>query len=148
MATILRRPSGRYKAIIRDPKGRYLKSKTFRRKTDAQTWARRIEADREAMAALGLAGARTRLRDVIHQLRDHRDYRDQSRPGQLRWWEAQLGDHYLGEITADMVRAALNRYTAGQPLLRDGFGPDGKRRFTARGEQRKPATVNRMKAAC
>jgi hypothetical protein len=58
MATFLTTPNGRFKAIIRNVKGRYLRSKTFTRKTDARTWARRMEADQEAMEALGESGAR------------------------------------------------------------------------------------------
>ena len=53
MATIFKLPNGRFKAVLRSPQGRYLRSKTFTRKTDATTWVRRLEADREAMAALG-----------------------------------------------------------------------------------------------
>ena len=36
MATILHTPNGKFKAIIRNGKGRYLRSKTFTRKTDAR----------------------------------------------------------------------------------------------------------------
>jgi hypothetical protein len=52
MATILSTQNGKFKAIIRNAKGRYLRSKTFTRKTDARTWARRMEADQEAMEAV------------------------------------------------------------------------------------------------
>jgi hypothetical protein len=45
MTTILSSQNGKFKAVIRNAKGRYLRSKTFTRKTDAPTWARRIEAD-------------------------------------------------------------------------------------------------------
>ena len=53
MATILNTPNGKFKAVIRNAQGRYICSKTFTRKTDARIWSRRIEADREAMEALG-----------------------------------------------------------------------------------------------
>jgi len=58
MATITHLKSGKFKAILRDRRGRYLRSKTFTPKTDARTWVRRLEADQEAMEALGEAGAR------------------------------------------------------------------------------------------
>ena len=42
MATIIKRPSGNWKAIIRKA-GWPLKAKTFRTKRDAEDWARRTE---------------------------------------------------------------------------------------------------------
>ena len=40
MATILHTPNGKFKAVIRNAQGRYIRSKTFTRKTDARTWSR------------------------------------------------------------------------------------------------------------
>lgn len=60
MATIakIRRKSGvAFKAIIRDRAGRPIKSKTFTRKATQGAWAKRIEGDRERIAALGAPGA-------------------------------------------------------------------------------------------
>ena len=50
MASIVKTPSGKFKAIIRK-NGRLLKTKTFSRKTDAKAWAARIEGDRQMLAA-------------------------------------------------------------------------------------------------
>jgi hypothetical protein len=55
MATIIKSPSGKFKAIVRHH-GR-AKCKTFTRKTDARVWARHLEADREKVEAMGLPGA-------------------------------------------------------------------------------------------
>lgn len=52
MATIRKTPAGRYKAILRGPDGRHLKSKTFDRKGDATAWVRRLEADQDHLAIL------------------------------------------------------------------------------------------------
>ncbi len=50
MPTIAKQPNGKFKAIIK-AKGRILKIKTFIRKTDARAWAKRIEADHEAIVS-------------------------------------------------------------------------------------------------
>jgi len=48
MATIAKLPSGKYKAIIKS-NGRILKTKNFIKKSAARSWAKRIEADHEAL---------------------------------------------------------------------------------------------------
>ncbi len=59
MATIAKIPSKsgfKFKAIIKH-NGKIVKCKTFVRKGDARAWAKRVEADRELMVAMGSAGA-------------------------------------------------------------------------------------------
>ncbi|MEH6519198.1 MAG: site-specific integrase [Halioglobus sp.] len=147
MATILHTPNGKFKAILRTPKGRYLRSKTFTRKTDARTWSRRLEADQEAMEALGESGARVAFSTLARRYMDAFEGRDTGRPGQIRWWEAKLGDRALSDITSDDVRQALDEFSRGQALRWDGVAPGGKPKFTSRGTPRRPATINRMRAA-
>jgi integrase len=147
MATILNTPNGKFKAILRSPKGRYLQSKTFTRKTDARTWARRMEADQEAMEALGESGARIAFSTLTRRYMDAYQGRDTSRAGHIRWWEAQFGDRPLGSITTDDVCDAIEDFARGPALRWDGVEAGGRPKFTSRGTPRKPATVNRMRAA-
>ena len=63
MASIVKTPSGKFKAIIRK-NGRLLKTKTFSRKTDAKAWAARIEGDRQMLAAYGIGGASMPFREL------------------------------------------------------------------------------------
>ena len=147
MATILHTPNGKFKAIIRNGKGRYLRSKTFTRKTDARIWARRMEADQEAMEALGESGARLPFTTLTRRYMDAFEGRDTGRPGQIRWWAAKLGDRTLSDITADHVRQALDEFARGEAMRWDGVEAGGKPKFTSRGTPRRPATVNRMRAA-
>ncbi len=147
MATILSTPNGKFKAILRSPKGRYLQSKTFTRKTDARTWARRMEADQEAMEALGESGARVAFSTLARRYMDAYTGRDTSRAGQVRWWSAKFGDRNLASITTDDVCEAIEDFARGQALRWDGVEAGGKPKFTSRGTPRKPATVNRMRAA-
>jgi integrase len=147
MATILKLPNGKYKAILRTAKGRYLRSKTFTRKTDANTWARRLEADQEAMEALGERGARLPFSRITRQYMENFNGRDTGRPGQVRWWTANFGDRLLADISADDICQALEAFSRGEALRWDGIAPGGKNKFTGTGRKRSPATVNRMRAA-
>lgn len=56
-----------YSAIIKNQRGEHLKSKTFQRKGDAETWAKRIEADAEKKEALGLSGAGMTFGDILDE---------------------------------------------------------------------------------
>ena len=66
MPTIAKVPRIRgyaWKAIVKRD-GLILKTKTFKTKTAARAWARRIEADSEMMDALGEVGARLTLDEL------------------------------------------------------------------------------------
>jgi integrase len=109
---------------------------TFDRRSDAKRWAAQIEGsiaegkrfpDREAK--------RRTLRDLIDR------YVDEVLPGKgeeekvsalLRWWDQELGDLALIEITAPKIAAARDRLLAG---------------ITKRGTRRTPVTVNRYLGA-
>ena len=69
MATIakIKTASGfKYKAHIKVD-GKNVKIKTFTRKTDARTWAKRIEADHELMESLGCKGAGLALKELAKE---------------------------------------------------------------------------------
>jgi hypothetical protein len=116
MATIRKTSSGRFRAILRDCDGRHLEPKTFTLKGDAREWAKRMEADKERMIALGTAGARLILADVIDvYLRDW-DGRDQregfvvvglTSSGHRLYEPLTLNAHEAGEL-ARALAAALH----------------------------------------
>ncbi len=115
----------RYKAIIKK-KGKPVKSKTFKRKTDARAWALRIEADREYMEALGCSGASLTLADAAKEYLNQWSGKDTSNQKQrIQFWVQALGTQKLTDITTRMIKdqllvlekknsapATINRYKA------------------------------------
>jgi integrase len=134
----------RFKAILRDRKGRALRSKTFTKLALAREWKKRVEADRELVEALGSEAGRITLRDVVRGDAPRRAplVVPEQRQWQVDWWLARLGDRLLTEIRADDVRLALNEYANGTVKL----FVRGKDDLADTGRRRSPATVNRMRA--
>ncbi len=66
----IQRQSGmRYKAVLK--RGDHvLKTKTFTKQQLARTWLKKMEADQETITALGLAGARKTLSNLITLIAD------------------------------------------------------------------------------
>jgi len=146
MATIAKLSNGKYKAIIK-PKGRVLKTKTFTKKTDARSWARRLESDRESMAALGCQGASMTLRELADEYIEHWSGKDQAQPARVHWWVDRLGARKLIDIDPTDIRSALNDYGAGRAMRGDGIDPATlKPRLKLTKRKRAAGTVNRMRA--
>jgi integrase len=147
MATIARiaRQGGTvYKAIVKRD-GRILKTKTFARKTDAKDWARRLEADRQRLEALGSPGASLTFAQLATEYLANYAGRSVSRPAEVRWWTERLGSQRLIDISTDAIRQALDAFAQGKARRA------GKRTVTGcvvveTARQRAPATVNRRKA--
>lgn len=66
MATIAKLPNKKFKAIIKKD-GKILKTKTFTKKSLARVWAKRMEADQEALYALGLSGTKITLKELAKE---------------------------------------------------------------------------------
>ncbi|MBA1445247.1 MAG: hypothetical protein M3H12_13175 [Chromatiales bacterium] len=64
----LRLPNGKDKAILKK-EGKTLKPKSHPKKTYACQWARRMEAEQEALLALGLPGTRINVRELAKECR-------------------------------------------------------------------------------
>lgn len=142
MATIrkIQRESGVvYKAIIKK-KGVELKSKTFTRKGDAVTWAKRIEADQEMMEALGTRGAGMRFSELIDQYVAQWTGKCQNQYIRAAYWNDVFGNEKLIDINADLVRQQLKELEAGRCKRGDGAG---KTKLLAK--TRSPSTVNRYR---
>ncbi len=149
MATIIKvqRKTGiRWKAIIKDPKGRPLKSKTFTRKGDAKTWASRIESDRELVKALGTSAAAIDLNTLADQYLKQWNGKDTSRAARIAWWVDRIGMNALIDIDPPLIRDHLKEYADGKAKRGNGRGKS-KKNTAETNRPRAPATVNRMKAA-
>jgi len=125
----------RYKAQVR-VKGHPIQTTTFKRKTDAKRWARKVETDIEEGRFFRYSEAQKHtVADVVERyvasvapsLKTAAD-----RERQLAWWEAELGNCTLAALTPAVIAERRDK------LLK---GDDG------RGTQRAPATVTRYLAA-
>src|SRR5262249_47696939 len=92
---------------------------TFERLTDAKAWATRMEARiSENRAVPGNAARRYTVADAIERyiatvLPTKRPSTQPSQLGQLRWWNAQIGQYRLAEITPALLtgcRDTLRRH--------------------------------------
>ena len=131
MASIEKRKTSkgevRYRAVIRR-KGYPPQRQTFSRRTDATKWIRQTEAEIEQGVHLKSAEAKKHtLNDLIEQyikyyIRENK--KDRKRIPQLKWWQSQLGDYFLNQMTPprlsamkeklreDKANATVNRYFA------------------------------------
>lgn len=143
MATIrkIERQSGVvYKAIIKQ-RGVALKSKTFDRKTDAVAWAKRIEADQDAIEALGSRGAGLKFSELVNEYAAQWSGKCPRQLPRAAYWNDCFGHYKLIDINADMIRKELKAFESSQCLRGDGKGKTQRLKKT-----RSPATVNRLRA--
>ena len=124
-----------------------LKTKTFTKQQLARTWLRAMETDQETMTALGLPGARTTLSELIDSYLAQYSGRDKSLKGKIEYWRKRLGARYLPDITTESIRHELKMYASGKALRPNGSRLQSKVKMVQTKRTRKPATVNRMKAA-
>ncbi len=135
-----------YRAIIRDRLGKQIKSKTFKRKTDARAWADRIDADRDAIAAYGSKGARLTFAGLVDEyiLQWHgKDIVNQQQ--RSLFWVDRLGEYRLDEIDADKIRAELKKIKEGKCLVGSGRGKNAGHTKTVN-KPRSNTTVNRYRS--
>lgn len=111
MATIVKAPSGKWKAILRK-NNKVLKTKSFRLKEHAKKWARRMEADQGTMDALGTEGASIRFNALADEYWTHwsKDHNTHGIKGRMKVWRNAFGDMLILDITASMIRKELHRY--------------------------------------
>jgi hypothetical protein len=144
MATIrkIQRKNGfSYKAIIKDRLGRAITSKTFTRKTDAAIWANRLEADKEAVTALGSSGARMTFAALVDEYTEQWQGKDQFWINRKSFWVKQIGAYRLRDIDTDLMRQQLKSFHQGACMR-----GNGRKGMTATfNKTRSAATVNRHK---
>lgn len=125
MATITKTNAGTFKAIIRR-NNRTLKTKTFKLKKHAREWAKKIEGDADLIKLYGSEGALV----TFNQLADQYEawwspsHNTKGLSFRLGFWCDLYGDTRIIDIDPSSIRAALKAY----------------------GQNRAPASVNRMRA--
>ena len=143
MATIakIKTASGfKYKAHIKVD-GKNVKIKTFTRKTDARTWAKRIEADHELMESLGCKGAGLALKELAKEYMAQWKGQDTNQVIRVNFWAETIGHYKVVDVTTDIVRKQLKELEQGQCKRGDGVG-----KVKLMDKTRSPATVNRYRS--
>ena len=140
IAKIKTRSGFKYKAHVKK-NGKNLKIKTFTRRTDAKTWAKRIDADVELMESLGCKGAGLTLRQLADEYVSKWSGKDPNQQSKVEWWVERIGDHKLVDISTTLVREQLNAL-AEEPCRRgDGLG-----KTQSLDRNPSPATLNRYRS--
>lgn len=129
-----------FSAIIKNQRGEHLKSKTFQRKGDAETWAKRIEADTEKKEALGLTGAGMTFADILDEYLMQWKGKDPSHGIRLAHWRRELGTYKIADISTALIRQKLKEFQNGKCKRGDGKGKTALLPKT-----RAPATVVRYR---
>lgn len=132
-----------YKAIIKDRQGKAITSKTFTRKTDAATWAKRIEADTEAVQALGSKGGRMTFKQLADEYMSQWLGKDLNQVNRVQYWVNDIGLYRLPDITGDLIRQRLKLFEQGGCIRGNG----GLGNSLTMNRTRKPGTVNRHRTA-
>ncbi len=145
MASITKTPAGTFKATIKKD-GSTLKSKTFRLKTHASAWAKRIEGDFELMSAYSSRGAVMTFDELSNEYMEQWNGKDRSFDYKVRYWRELLSTRRLIDIDSQLIRDGLKQYGSGVALRGDGFDEKGKPKLTSTGRPRSNASVNRIKA--
>jgi len=130
----------KYKAHIKID-GKNVKIKTFTRRTDARTWAKRIEADLELMESLGCKGAGLTLKELAKEYMLQWKGQDTNQVIRVKFWGEALGNYKVVDITTDIVRNQLKILEQGQCKRGDGVG-----KAKLMDKTRSPATVNRYRS--
>jgi len=149
MATIAKiqgKTNTSYKAIIKQH-GRILKTKTFKTKTAARAWAKRIEADQEQMEAYGLLGNNMTFSELADEYMRQWSGKDKMRVTRVQWWCDQLGQYKLIDITSQHIRDHLNAYLAGDAQRYAGYDEDMRIKTVSTGRKRSNASYNRHRVA-
>jgi len=113
MATIVQTPTGAWQAIIRR-KGTKPVKKTFTRKTDAERWAKGMEADIErGEYRPERKSERHTFNDLVGMFTEAEDGllamspgQQRTMPGVIKLWQKQIGHMRLKDVTADVIEDA------------------------------------------
>jgi integrase len=149
MATIAKikgKTNTSYKAIIKQH-GRILKTKTFKTKTAAHAWAKRIEADQEQLEAYGLLGNNMTFAELADEYMRQWTGKDKMRVTRVQWWCVQLGHYKLIGVTSQQIRDHLNAYLAGDAQRYAGIDEHLRVKTVSTGRKRSNAPYNRHRVA-
>ncbi len=110
---------GQVSWLVRVRIGSECRTKTFRRKADAERWGGKTEdALRDGVRLPGREERRRTVGDMIARYREkvvprYRPREQLQRGSKLAWWERELGGRRLVELSAADIGEALDRLTCG-----------------------------------
>jgi integrase len=96
----------RYRTIF-TKSGKALKTKTFRRKSDARLWGNRLVLEYQEYEAKGLSPCTVTFSTLADEYMTWWAGKDHDRARLVLWWENQLRDTLLSEITPELIRELL-----------------------------------------
>ena len=103
---ILKNGDTRYRTVI-TKSGKGVKTKTFRRKTDAKTWGNRTVLEHQENEARGIKPCTVTFSRLADEYMHWWAGKDHDRVRLVLWWEKQLSNTLLSDITPDLIREKL-----------------------------------------
>jgi integrase len=96
----------RYRTIF-TKSGKALKTKTFRRKSDARLWGNRLVLEYQEHEAKGMSPCTVIFSTLAEEYMTWWEGKDHDRARLVLWWENQLRDTLLSDITPELIRELL-----------------------------------------
>lgn len=96
----------RYRTIL-TKSGKGIKTKTFRRKSDARTWGNRAVLDAQEVEAKGIKPCTIPFSRLADEYMHWWSGKDHDRVRLVLWWEQRLGKILLSDITPELIRETL-----------------------------------------
>lgn len=96
----------RYRTIL-TKSGKGIKTKTFRRKTDARTWGNRAVLDAQEYLAKGISPCTIKFSRLADEYMQWWTGKDHDRARLVLWWGQRLGKFLLSDITPELIRDTL-----------------------------------------
>jgi len=96
----------RYRTII-TRSGKAIKTKTFRRKSDARIYGSRLVIEYQTYEAKGIKPCSVTFSRLADEYIKNWFGKDHDRVRLVLWWEKQLGGIFLTEITPELIREKL-----------------------------------------
>jgi integrase len=103
---ILKNSDIRYRVIL-TKSGKALKTKTFRRKSDARTWGSRAVLNYQENEAKGIVPCTVSFSQLADEYMHWWTGKDHDRVRLVSWWEKHLSGTLLSEITPEIIREHL-----------------------------------------
>jgi len=104
----------RYRTILTNS-GKAIKTKTFRRKSDARTFGNRLVIEFQEHEAKGIKPCTVTFSQLADKYMENWSGKDHDRVRLVLWWESQLGKTLLSEVTPELIRKKLKPHKAKAP---------------------------------
>lgn len=102
----LKNGESRYRTIF-TKSGKALKTKTFRRKSDARLWGNRYVLEYQELEARGVKPCTITFNTLADEYMQWWIGKDHDRARLVLWWENQFRETLISEITPELIREAL-----------------------------------------